>query len=167
MFGIKCQNDSTIDMGVMYKRDVVTCEFRLICGGRSCFVTHPGRSLTWLNGCSDIKYAWWHHQKETFSALLALVRGIHRSPVNSPHKANDAELRCFLWSAPEKNIGVNNGDAGDLRRQRTHYDVTVMGWHLIDPYYNDICYDGNYFRIIGPLWLLHQQNCQLTEMLWL
>ena len=35
---------------------------------------------------------------ETFSALLAFVRGIHRSPVNSPHKASDAELSCFLWS---------------------------------------------------------------------
>ena len=29
---------------------------------------------------------WWHHQMETFSALLAIWRGIHRSPVNSPHK---------------------------------------------------------------------------------
>ena len=30
--------------------------------------------------------AWWHNQMETFSALLAFVRGIHRSPVNSLHK---------------------------------------------------------------------------------
>ena len=30
--------------------------------------------------------AWWRHQMETFSASLAFVRGIHRSPVNSPHK---------------------------------------------------------------------------------
>ena len=30
---------------------------------------------------------WWRHQLETFFALLALcVRGIHWSPVNSPHK---------------------------------------------------------------------------------
>ena len=28
---------------------------------------------------------WWRHQMETFSALLAFVRGIHQSPVNSPH----------------------------------------------------------------------------------
>ena len=40
---------------------------------------------------------WWRHQMETFSLLLALVRGIHRSPVT---KASDAELWCFLWSAP-------------------------------------------------------------------
>ena len=29
---------------------------------------------------------WWRHQMESFSALLALCAGIHRSPVNSPHK---------------------------------------------------------------------------------
>ena len=29
---------------------------------------------------------WWRHQMETFSALLALCAGIHRSPVKSPHK---------------------------------------------------------------------------------
>ena len=29
---------------------------------------------------------WWRHQMETFSALQPFVRGIHRSPVNSPHK---------------------------------------------------------------------------------
>ena len=40
-------------------------------------------------------------------------------------KANDAELWCFLWSAP-KNGGTNNRDAGDLRRHCDYYDVTVM-----------------------------------------
>ena len=29
---------------------------------------------------------WWRHQMETFSALLAIVQGIHRCPVNSQHK---------------------------------------------------------------------------------
>ena len=29
---------------------------------------------------------WWHHQMETFSALLAFMKGIHRSPVDSPHR---------------------------------------------------------------------------------
>ena len=39
-------------------------------------------------------------------------------------KACDAELWCLLWSAPEQN--ANNRDAGDLRRQRAHYDITVI-----------------------------------------
>ena len=39
-----------------------------------------------------------------------------------PHtKASDAELWCFLWSAPEWTV-----EAGDLRRHRAHYDVIVM-----------------------------------------
>ena len=38
-------------------------------------------------------------------------------------KASDAELWCYLWI----NGWVNNREAGDLRRHRTHYDVTVMG----------------------------------------
>ena len=44
---------------------------------------------------------WWCHQMETFSALLAFVRGIHRSPASD---ASDAELWCFLWSAPEQTV---------------------------------------------------------------
>ena len=30
---------------------------------------------------------WWRHRMGAFSALLAFVRGIHRSPVQSPHKS--------------------------------------------------------------------------------
>ena len=53
--------------------------------------------------CSSVM-AWWRHQMETFSALLALCAG--NSPVTSPAtihrtKPSDAELWCFLWSAPE------------------------------------------------------------------
>ena len=43
-------------------------------------------------------------------------------------KASDAELWCFLWSV-WINGWVNNPEAGDLRRYRAHYDVTVMLWH--------------------------------------
>ena len=41
-------------------------------------------------------------------------------------KASDAGLWCFLWSAPWINGWVNNREAGDLRRNRAHYDVIVM-----------------------------------------
>ena len=41
-------------------------------------------------------------------------------------KASDAELWCFLWSAPWINGWVNKGEVGDLRRYRAHYDVIVM-----------------------------------------
>ena len=56
----------------------------------------------------------------------AFVRGIHRSPVNSPHKSQWRGALMFslicVWI-----IGwVNNREAGDLRRYRVHYDVIVM-----------------------------------------
>ena len=41
-------------------------------------------------------------------------------------KVSDAELWCLLWSAPEKNGWVNNGDGGVLRRHCAYYDITVM-----------------------------------------
>ena len=40
--------------------------------------------------------------------------------------ASDMELWCFLWSATEQAFKANNQDASDLRRHRTHYDITVM-----------------------------------------
>ena len=32
------------------------------------------------------------------------LRGTYRSPVDFPNKASDAELWCFLWSAPEQMV---------------------------------------------------------------
>ena len=64
----------------------------------------------------------WKH----FSRYWPFVRGIHRSPVNSPHKGQwRGALRISLicvWI----DGWVNNGEAGDFRRHRAHYDVTVM-----------------------------------------
>ena len=51
-------------------------------------------------------------------------------------KTSDAELRCFLWST-WINGWVHNLEAGDLRRNRAHYYVTVMshnGVGLSKPY---------------------------------
>ena len=63
----------------------------------------------------------WKH----FPRYWPFVRGIHRSPVNSPHKGQwrGAFMFCLI---PWINDWVNNGEAGDLRRHLTHYDVTVM-----------------------------------------
>ena len=46
-------------------------------------------------------------------------------------KASDAELWCFFFlSAIEQLVEQTNGDAGDLRRRRANYDVTVMPSHF-------------------------------------
>ena len=74
--------------------------------------------------------SWWRHHMETFSALLDLcicfVRGIGRSPVNSPHKGQWRGALMFSLICAWINCWVNNREAGDLRRHRAHYDVSVM-----------------------------------------
>ena len=63
----------------------------------------------------------WKH----FPRYWPLERGIHRSRVNSPHKGQwRGAFICSLICA-WINGRVNNRKAGDLRRHRTHYDVTV------------------------------------------
>ena len=56
---------------------------------------------------------------------------IHRSPVNSPHKGQWRWALMFSLIYAWINGWENNGDAGDLRRHRAHYDVTVMVGHVI------------------------------------
>ena len=72
--------------------------------------------------------AWWRHQMETFSRNWPFVRGIHRSPVTSPHKGQWRGALMFSLICVWINDWVNNREAGDLRRYRTHYDVIVMCW---------------------------------------
>ena len=55
------------------------------------------------------------------------VRGIHRSPVNSPHKGQWRRALMFPLICAWINSWANNCETGDLRRHRTHYDVIVMG----------------------------------------
>ena len=74
-----------------------------------------------------------------FPRYWTFVRGIHRSPVNSPHKTRVAELWCFLWSAI--NGWINNSEAGDLRRHRAHYDVTITSGFM--PYFQASCDIGS------------------------
>ena len=50
------------------------------------------------------------------------VTGPLRIPLT---KASDAVLRCFLDLRLNKRLGKNNREAGDLKRHRAHYDVTV------------------------------------------
>ena len=64
----------------------------------------------------------WRH----FPCYWPLVRGIHRSPVNSPHKGQWRGALMFHLICTWINGWVNNHEAGDLRCYRTHYNVTVM-----------------------------------------
>ena len=66
----------------------------------------------------------WKH----FPRNWPFVRGIHRSPVNSPHKSQWRGALMFSLICVWINDWVNNREAGDLRRYRSHYDVSVMLW---------------------------------------
>ena len=70
--------------------------------------------------------SWWRHQMELFPRYWPFVRGIHRSPVNSPHKGQWRGALMFSLICVWINGWVNNHEAGDLRRYRGHYDVIVM-----------------------------------------
>ena len=74
----------------------------------------------------DIKDIWWCHQMETFSALLALCVG--NSPVAGEFPSERPVMLSFdvyFDLRLNKRLSVDNREAGDLRRHRAHYDVTV------------------------------------------
>ena len=83
-----------------------------------CFVI-LSRSSTRQFQDDDIK---WKH----FPRNWPFVRGIHRSPVNSPHKGQWRGALMFSLICVWISDWVNNREAGDLRRYRAHYDVIVM-----------------------------------------
>ena len=64
----------------------------------------------------------WKH----FPRYWPFVRGIHRSPVNSPHKGWWRGALMFSLICAWTSGWINDRDAGDLKRHRAHYDVIVM-----------------------------------------
>ena len=67
----------------------------------------------------------WKH----FLRYWPFFRGIHRSPVRSPHKGQWRGALMFSLICVWINGWVNNCKAGDLRRHRSHYNVIVMPYH--------------------------------------
>ena len=63
---------------------------------------------------------------EHFPRYWPVVRGIHRSPRDFPHKGQWRGALIFSLICAWTNGLANNRDAGDLRRHRAHYDVTLM-----------------------------------------
>ena len=64
----------------------------------------------------------WKH----FPCHWSFVWGIHRSPMNSPHKGQWRGALMFSLICVWINGWVNNREAGDLRSYHAHNDVTVM-----------------------------------------
>ena len=88
--------------------------------------TFPLRSWSQIGAIQEVLYhddvIKWKH----FPRYWPFVRGIHRSPVNSPHKGQWRGALMFSLICVWITGWVNNLEAGDLIRYRAHYDVTVM-----------------------------------------
>ena len=145
--------------------------------GRWVNMCPTGPSETVLFNCHDDVIKCKH-----FPRYWPFVRGIHRSPVNSPHKGQWREDLMFSLIYAWINGWVNNREAGDLRRHRTHYDVTLMGvmhrgeWSHFT--YSDIkvChqfyeYTENKFTAPHHVWMptvsnigkLYDQSCSIND----
>ena len=95
-----------------------------------------------------------------FLCFWPIVRGIHRSPVDFPHKGQ------WSWTLMSSRIcawtdgWANNRNAGDLRRCRAHYDVIVMVFLVCDLNRTPNCY-GKTWRFLCPFF----RNLHLRENL--
>ena len=92
----------------------------------SCF---PGRQILLLCKVSThdgVINTWWRHQMKKMPHYCPFMRGIHRSPVKSPHKGQWRGTLMFSLTCAWTKGWVNTRDAGDLKRHRTHYYVPVM-----------------------------------------
>ena len=64
----------------------------------------------------------WKH----FPLYWIFARGIHWSPVSSSHKGQWRGALVFSFICTWTDAWANNRNAGDLKRHRAHYNVTVM-----------------------------------------
>ena len=111
--------------------------------------THPIAWLclidtVWLhasNGFENKVITWWRHQMETISALLALCEGNSPATGEFPSQSQRRGALMFFFICAWTNGWVNNRDAGDLRRHRAHYDITVM--------YSDVTWQARRLKSLG------------------
>ena len=93
----------------------------------------------------------WKH----FPRNWPFVWGIHRSPVNSPHKGQWRGALMFSLICVWINDWVNNREAGDVRRYCAHYDVNVMnpparGWQFWE---GPVNFQWFFMYFIRDLWI--------------
>ena len=103
----------------------------------------------------------WTH----FPRYWPFVRGIHRSPVNSPQKGRRRGALKFSLICAWTNGWVNSRDAGDLRRHRAHYDVTVMRYIYTIP--SQGMSSGDHSVIVRFLHLIRRLcTCRWNKLRW-
>ena len=87
------------------------------------YVVWSEHTLSFHQPAHDDVIKWKH-----FPRYWPFVRGINRSPLNSPHKGQWRRALMFSLNYAWINGWVNTDEYGDLRRNQAHYDVTLMIW---------------------------------------
>ena len=82
---------------------------------------------------------WWRHQSETFSALLALCDGNPSVTGGFPSQRPVTRNSDIFFDVAWTNGWVNSPNTSELRRNRAHYDVTVM----FSMSWRHSCFQGN------------------------
>ena len=70
--------------------------------------------------------SWWRNRMETFSELLAVCEGNPSVTGGFPSQRPVARSFDVFFDLHLNDAWANTRDAGDLRRHRAHYDVTVI-----------------------------------------
>ena len=116
-----------LNSGPVYIRDTGESINSLVPEGSGCVFKNTNFNFVSLVHCD-----WWRpkHDKvikwKHFPRYWPFVRGIHRSPVDSPHKSQWRGALMFSLICAWTNGWANNRGDRDLRRHRPHCDVTVM-----------------------------------------
>ena len=110
-----------------------------------------------------------HHDDVTkwkhFPRHWPFLRGIHRSPVNSPHKGQSRGILMFSLICTRIYCWVNNREAVDLRRHRAHYDAMVMIPMVVQFNWLNKAMVNNY--ILQLFTLIQRCNVNNLSSLWL
>ena len=117
---------------VIWDASTLTYDKSTLVQGMVCAVRQ--QAITWINVDPDLRRhmaSLGHNHDDVikwihFPRYWPFVRGIRRSPVNSPHKGQWRGALMFSLTYVWINVWVNNREAGDLKRYHAHYDVTVM-----------------------------------------
>ena len=80
--------------------------------------TRKSRSIKWTHGAV---INW-----NIFHVTRPFVRGIHLTPVDSPHKGQRRAALMFSFIYGWVNGWAYNRDAGALRHHRAHFDVKIQ-----------------------------------------
>ena len=103
---------------------------------------------TTIDICHDDVIKWKH-----FLRYWPFMRGIHRSPMKSPHKGQWRGALMFSLICVCINGWLNNRVAGDLRRNLAHSDITVMVSNTM--YWS---YSSNQWEVIWQICPLYGRN---------